>query len=158
VKLFLACLALVSGVGAIGVHASSESAAAEADLDRRVHLFSKDVRCLVCQNESLADSRAELALDLRREIREQMKAGKSDAQIVAFLTERYGDFVLYLPPLKLSTYPLWFGPFALLAGALAALCRSLIHRSAAPDEPLSPKERARIARLLNPRQNPDAAR
>jgi cytochrome c-type biogenesis protein CcmH len=157
VKVFLVCLAVASGVGLSGVRASSESAAAEAELDRRVHVFSKDVRCLVCQNEALADSRAELALDLRREIREQMKAGKSDAQIVAFLTERYGDFVLYRPPLKPSTYPLWFGPFALLAGALAALCRSLIHRSAPPDVPLSPKEQARIDTLLDLRQRQDPA-
>jgi cytochrome c-type biogenesis protein CcmH len=158
VKVFLACLAVVFGVGLSGVRASSESAAAEAELDRRVYVFSKVVRCLVCQNETLADSRAELALDLRREIREQMKAGKSDEQIAAFLTERYGDFVLYRPPLKPSTYPLWFGPFALLAGALATLCRSLIRRSTPPDVPLSPKERARVARLLNPRQDQDPAR
>jgi cytochrome c-type biogenesis protein CcmH len=158
VKRLLACLVFVSGIGSFGAHASSEAANAEAKLDRRVHLFSKDVRCLVCQNESLADSRAELALDLRREIRKQMKAGKSDEEVVAFLTERYGDFVLYRPPLKPSTYPLWFGPFALLAGALAALCRSLIHRSAVPDETLSPKERARIARLLNLRHDQDAVR
>jgi cytochrome c-type biogenesis protein CcmH len=154
----LACVALIVGIGCFGVHASSESGAAEAELDRRVRVFSKDVRCLVCQNESLAESGAELALDLRREIRDQMKAGKSDEQIVAFLTERYGDFVLYRPPLKPITYPLWFGPFALLAGALAALSRALIHRSTVPDAPLSPKEQARVARLLNRHQGQDSAR
>ena len=95
---------------------------ADAELEKRVHAFSQQVRCLVCQNETLADSRAELAVDLRREIREQMKAGRSDEEITAFLTERYGDFVLYRPPLKPSTYPLWFGPFVLLAGGL---CRTL---------------------------------
>jgi cytochrome c-type biogenesis protein CcmH len=157
VKVFLVCLAVVSGVGLSGVRASSEPAAAEAELDRRVHVFSKDVRCLVCQNEALADSRAELAVDLRREIREQMKAGKSDEQIAAFLTERYGDFVLYRPPLKPSTYPLWFGPFALLAGGLVALYRSLTRRSMSLDAPLSPKERARVDKLLNLHQGQDPA-
>lgn len=147
-KVVLACLAVVSGIGLSGVHTWAEPEAAEAELDRRVYLFSKEVRCLVCQNETLADSRAGLALDLRREIREQMKAGKSDEQIAAFLTERYGDFVLYRPPLKPSTYLLWFGPFVLLAGGLAALYRSLTHRRTLPDEPLSAKERRRIRKLL----------
>lgn len=156
-KVFLACLAVVSGLGFSSVRAASDSAAAEAELDRRVHVFSKGVRCLVCQNEALADSRAELALDLRREIREQMKAGKSDEQIAAFLTERYGDFVLYRPPLKPSTYPLWFGPFALLAGGLVALYRSLKRRATSPDVPLSPKERVRLDKLLNLRQEQDPA-
>src|SRR6185295_10336126 len=108
-----------------GVAAQSGPDDADAKLEERVRVFSQQVRCLVCQNETLADSRAELAVDLRREIREQMKAGRSDEQIIAFLTERYGDFVLYRPPLKPSTYPLWCGPFVLLAGGLFALYRSL---------------------------------
>jgi cytochrome c-type biogenesis protein CcmH len=157
VKVLLVCLAVVSSIGLSGMRAWSEQDATEAELDRRVYLFSKEVRCLVCQNETLADSRADLALDLRREIREQMKAGKSDEQIVAFLTERYGDFVLYRPPLKPSTYPLWFGPFVLLAVGLVALYRSLKYRRTSPDEPLSAKERRRIQRLLDLRQEEDLA-
>jgi cytochrome c-type biogenesis protein CcmH len=94
-------------------------------LEKRAQVFSQQVRCLVCQNETLADSQADLAEDLRREIREQMKAGRSDEQIKAFLTERYGDFVLYRPPLKPSTVALWFGPFVLAAGGFWALYRSL---------------------------------
>ena len=117
---------------------------------RSVHAFSQQVRCLVCQNETIADSRADLAADLRREIREQMHAGKSDAQITAFLTERYGDFVLYRPPLRPTTYLLWFGPFVLLAGGLFALYRSLKHWPAAPDpQPLTAGERRRVQRLLH---------
>ena len=157
-KVVLACLAIVSGIGLSGMRAWSEPEATEAELDRRVHVFAKEVRCLVCQNETLADSRADLALDLRREIREQMKAGKSDEQIAAFLTERYGDFVLYRPPLKPSTYFLWFGPFVLLAGGLFALYRSLKHWRTLPDvEPLSANERRRIRHLLDIRQEEDPA-
>ncbi len=83
-------------------------------LEQRLMLLSSELRCLVCQNETLADSRADLAVDLRNQIREQMRAGKSDAQIKAWLTERYGDFVLYRPPVKSTTWLLWFGPFVLL--------------------------------------------
>jgi cytochrome c-type biogenesis protein CcmH len=158
VRLVLACLAIVSHIGLVGIAAWSEPEAADAELDRRVYAFSKEVRCLVCQNETLADSRADLAVDLRREIREQMKAGRSDEQIVAFLTERYGDFVLYRPPLKPSTYLLWFGPFVLLAGGLVALYRSLKHWPTLPDvQPLSAKERRRIQQLLEIHQGEDTA-
>jgi cytochrome c-type biogenesis protein CcmH len=124
-KAMLASVALASQIifSGVGVHAAT--ADVDVDLEKRLHAFAQQVRCLVCQNETLAESRAELAVDLRREIREQMKAGRSDEQITAFLTERYGDFVLYRPPLKPSTYPLWFGPFVLLAGGLLALYRRL---------------------------------
>jgi cytochrome c-type biogenesis protein CcmH len=97
-------------------------------LEKRVMEFSREVRCLVCQNETLADSRAELAVDLRQQIREQMKAGRSDAEITTFLTDRYGDFVLYRPPLKPNSYVLWFGPFALLGAGLFAMHRALKRR------------------------------
>src|SRR6185295_8744258 len=97
------------------------------DLDERVMELAKQLRCLVCQNETLADSHAELAADLRQQIREQMKDGRTDMEITAFLTNRYGDFVLYRPPVNPRTYALWFGPFAMLAGGFYALfryCRS----------------------------------
>jgi cytochrome c-type biogenesis protein CcmH len=131
------------------VAAQSRPEDADAELEKRVYAFSQQMRCLVCQNETLADSRADLAADLRREIREQMKAGESDEQITAFLTERYGDFVLYRPPLKPTTYPLWFGPFVLLAGGLFALYRSLKHWPALPHvQPLTAGERRRVRQLL----------
>jgi cytochrome c-type biogenesis protein CcmH len=133
-----------------GVAGQSRPEDADVELEKRVYAFSQQVRCLVCQNETIADSRADLAADLRREIREQMHAGKSDAQITAFLTERYGDFVLYRPPLKPTTYPLWFGPFVLLAGGLFALYRSLRHWPTVPNpQPLTLGERKRIRQLLN---------
>jgi len=141
-----------------GVAAQSGPDDAAAALEERVRGFSQQVRCLVCQNETLADSRAELAVDLRREIREQMKAGRSDGQIIAFLTERYGDFVLYRPPLKPSTYPLWFGPLVLLHGALLALCRHLKQRAARLDvEPPSAAEQKRARQLLKTQQGGENA-
>ena len=79
-------------------------------IEQRMVKLAEDLRCLVCQNESLAGSHAELAEDLRREIRAQMKAGKNDKEVIDYLTERYGDFVLYRPPFKPVTYLLWLGP------------------------------------------------
>ena len=111
--------------------------------------LTEQLRCLVCQNETLADSRADLAEDLRKQIREQMKAGKSDKEIIAYLTDRYGDFVLYKPPVKATTYLLWFGPFAFLIGGTIVLYRfvkrrrELIH-----EEPLTADERKQAEEIL----------
>ena len=119
-------------------------------LEERVMNLSRELRCLVCQNETLADSRAELAEDLRNQIREQMKAGKSDKEIVAYLTARYGDFVLYRPPVKPTTYLLWFGPFLILIAGLIILFRYVKHRrEVIVEQPLSPAERSRAESLLN---------
>jgi cytochrome c-type biogenesis protein CcmH len=115
---------------------------------REVEL-AKQLRCLVCQNETIADSRAGLAVDLRNKLREQMAAGKSDEEIIAFMTERYGDFVLYRPPLKATTVLLWVGPFLLLAIGLAIGWRAVRARArAARPEPLSAADRERAERLL----------
>ena len=137
---------------ATAVALSGSGGEAETALDKRVAAFSRQMRCLVCQNETLADSQAELAVDLRREIHQQMKDGRSDDEIAQFLTERYGDFVRYRPPLTPKTYPLWFGPFILLASVLVALYRG-VTRLAAPVErrSLSPSERKRAQRLLTGR-------
>ena len=99
-------------------------------LEQRVMHLSSELRCLVCQNETLADSHADLAVDLRNQVREQMRAGKSDEQIKEWLTQRYGDFVLYRPPVKSSTWVLWFGPFVLLVVAGAVFVTYLRRRSA----------------------------
>ncbi|SRR6266516_2114646 len=118
-------------------------------LEQRVMNLSQELRCLVCQNETLADSRADLAEDLRTQIREQMKAGKSDKEIVAFLTTRYGDFILYRPPVKPTTYLLWFGPFVLMIAGLTLLFRNLKQRrELIIDKPLSQDERRRAEELL----------
>jgi len=111
--------------------------------------LAEQLRCLVCQNQSIAESNAELAVDLRRQISEQIAAGRSDGEIVDFMVQRYGDFVLYRPPFKAATLLLWLGPALLLLAGLWALARALRRRGRAPDErPLSEAERARAARLL----------
>ena len=109
--------------------------------------IAAELRCLVCQNESLASSNAELAVDLRREVRSLIEQGQSDADIRSFLVSRYGDFVLYKPEVKPVTWLLWFGPFALLLGALAVAWRWMRRTPAAP-EPLTDTERERVRQLL----------
>lgn len=119
-------------------------------LEARMLKLSKELRCLVCQNQTLADSQADLARDLRREVREKMREGMSDAEIKHYLTQRYGDFVLYRPPMKPTTWVLWFGPFLLLFGAAGGLVFFIKRRRRALDEtPLTPDEATRIQSLLN---------
>ncbi|MEZ5541588.1 MAG: cytochrome c-type biogenesis protein [Pseudomonadota bacterium] len=108
----------------------------------------EELRCLVCQNQSLADSDAELAHDLRAEVYGMMQDGKTDAQIVEFLVARYGDFVLYKPPLKPSTWLIWFGPFVLLMIAGVLLLRSLRRQQQVPQQELSTDERRRLEAAL----------
>lgn len=127
----------------------AKSISDDPELEKRVMALSEQLRCLVCQNETLAGSRADLAVDLRQQIREQMKAGKSDKQIVAFLTERYGDFILYNPPVNRRTYLLWFGPFILLGGGLFAFYSYIRkRRELISDQPLSPEDHKRAGELL----------
>jgi cytochrome c-type biogenesis protein CcmH len=127
----------------------AQPSAADPVVEERVMNLSKELRCLVCQNETLADSRADLAVDLRGQIREQMQAGKSDKEIVAYLTQRYGKFILYNPPIDPTTYLLWFGPFALLLAGLAVLFRYLKRRrELIVEQPLSAGDRLRAETLL----------
>ena len=133
---FLACAAA----------AYAQVPASPAELERREIAIAGELRCLVCQNQSIAESNADLARDLRQQIREQLKAGKSDAEIRDFMTARYGDFVLYRPPLKAGTVLLWFGPFALLG--LGALIAARIVRTRRSSVALSDAERMRAAELL----------
>jgi len=140
------CLVLVTAVQA------KEAAPLAKDpvLEARMLKLSKELRCLVCQNETLADSQADLARDLRREVREKMREGMSDAEIKHYLTHRYGDFVLYRPPMKPTTWVLWFGPFLLLFGAAGGLVYFIKRRRRALDDtPLTPDEATRIQSLLN---------
>src|SRR5689334_7264300 len=118
-------------------------------IEARLTNLSKELRCLQCQNQTLADSPAGLAADLRREIRVQMKAGKSDQEIVAFLTQRYGDFILYKPRVTFTTYLLWFGPFVLLLGGLYVLFTYIKQRrDQIPEKPLTADEHRRAEELL----------
>jgi cytochrome c-type biogenesis protein CcmH len=121
----------------------------DPQIEQRMRALTEQLRCLVCQNETLADSRADLAEDLRRQIREQMQAGKSDREIIAFLTDRYGDFVLYNPRVKPTTYLLWFGPFILLIAGTFVLYRYLNRRrQLIQDKPLTAAERKRADEIL----------
>jgi cytochrome c-type biogenesis protein CcmH len=122
-----------------------------ADEEQRIRQLEEKLRCLVCQNQSLADSGAELAGDLRKQVREQVAAGRSDDEIVEFLVQRYGDFVRYEPPFKAATALLWIGPFALLAAAAGLLLLALRRRRNAPEEPaLVPEEKRLVERVLGP--------
>ena len=104
-------------------------AAADPTVEKRMLNLAAELRCLVCQNQTIADSNAPLAEDLRRQVREMIARGDSDKQIIEFMTQRYGDFVLYRPPLKGTTAALWFGPFALLLGGLTIFIVVLRRRS-----------------------------
>lgn len=125
-------------------------------LEQRMIGLAEKLRCLVCQNESLASSHAELAEDLRREVREQMQKGMTDQEIIDYLVSRYGDFVLYDPPVKTSTLVLWYGPFALLligAGVLAYQLRK--RRSQITEPQLSDADALRAAELLEQSDQPN---
>ncbi|SCK58524.1 cytochrome c-type biogenesis protein CcmH [Variovorax sp. HW608] len=127
----------------------------DEQLDARVQALSHQLRCVVCQNQTLADSQADLAVDLRRQMREQMRAGASDAAVKDYLVQRYGDFVLYKPPLKPSTWLLWFGPSLLLALVVIAIARKRWRGGPSP-APLDDAERQRLDALLE--RSPESPR
>jgi cytochrome c-type biogenesis protein CcmH len=129
---------------------SGEAAPTEQDPveQQRAVRLSEQLRCLVCQNQSIADSGAELAVDLRRQIREQISEGKSDGEIIDFMVQRYGDFVLYRPPVKATTMLLWFGPAVLLLIGIVVLARHLRARRGTEEQALSEAERQRAQALL----------
>jgi cytochrome c-type biogenesis protein CcmH len=124
-------------------------AADDAALEKRVAALAHELRCLVCQNQTLADSNAPLAVDLRNQIREQLRKGASEREVTEFMVQRYGDFVLYRPPFKASTVLLWTGPFLLLGFGIFLLVRK-VRASRSQAAPLSAAERDRAAQLLGP--------
>ena len=132
---------------ALALIAGAALAQADPALEKRVAGLAHELRCLVCQNQTLAESNAPLAVDLRNQIREQLQAGASEQDVIDFMVARYGDFVLYRPPFKATTLALWLGPFLLLALGIAVLVRRLLRRRV-PGAQLSDAERARAARLL----------
>lgn len=150
---WLAVLALaLACLGAAPGHAATNPDEILADpvLEQRARDLSKQLRCLVCQNQSIDDSDAELARDLRRIVREQLVAGRSDQEIIDYLTARYGDFVLLKPPVKPATWGLWFGPALVLAlaGAGVAVYVRRRRRVEEAPPPLSAEERKRLDGLL----------
>jgi cytochrome c-type biogenesis protein CcmH len=120
----------------------------DPQVEARLIVIAEELRCLVCQNESLIASRADLAMDLKRQVREQIKAGKSDDEIRDYMVQRYGDFVLYRPPVKSATLLLWFGPFLLLAAGFVALWMFVRRRRTVQAAALSAEEESRADELL----------
>jgi cytochrome c-type biogenesis protein CcmH len=127
-------------------------AAANPELEKRVMALSQELRCLVCQNQTLADSHAELAIDLKNQVREKLEQGMSDKEVVDYMVQRYGDFVLYRPPVKGSTWLLWFGPFLLLVGGIIVLLVKLRKRGDTTEE-IPENELQRAAALLGTAAN-----
>lgn len=150
----LVCLAtflLFSGLGwAQEAYKEAVPVAEDPEVEKRMLILTEDLRCLVCQNESIADSRAEFSNDIRRIIREQIKANKTDAEIIDFLVDRYGDFVLYNPPMKATTVLLWFGPLIMFMIGLWFLVRYLKMRRVQIEEVrLTEADEKKIAAMLN---------
>jgi len=143
--------------GMLGLAAASALAVepgerlADPALEARARALSAELRCLVCQNQSIDDSSADLAHDLRVLIRQRITAGDTDAQVLQFMVRRYGDFILLRPPVESDTYLLWFGPFAVLALGAAGAAIYLRRSRRRPDQvpaPLSPEERRKLDKLL----------
>jgi cytochrome c-type biogenesis protein CcmH len=145
----IACLLALLAGPAVAATSPAEMLP-DAALEARARALGKELRCLVCQNQSIDDSDADLAHDLRQIVRERLVAGDSDAQVIDYVTQRYGDFVLLKPPVKPSTWLLWFGPALVLVGGgalLAVFLRGRGRDTAAVPE-LDAKEREHLRRLL----------
>lgn len=155
-KLFSATVLLAIALGASAAGGKAQPMAADPALEARVMVIAEELRCLVCQNETIAASHADLAVDLRSQIRQKLTQGQSQQEILDFMVQRYGDFVLYRPPLKASTLLLWGGPFVLLLVAGFVMAAN-IRRRRQVEEPLelSPEERRRARQLLGDRTGMD---
>ena len=141
------CLLLCAGTAQAGVTLEAFKFDSKAEEQHFKDLI-EELRCLVCQNQSLVDSDAELAHDLRAEVYDMIQAGKGDEEIITFLVDRYGDFVLYNPPVKPSTWLIWFGPFVLLLIAGFVLLRAVRNQKNIPVAEITPEERARLDAAL----------
>jgi cytochrome c-type biogenesis protein CcmH len=155
--------ALLIAVAAVGLVAAEpvpppDRPLPDAAQEARAQRLFDDIRCVVCQHEAIADSPAGIASDMRRLVRDQIAAGRTDAEVKADLVTRYGDFVLFQPPVRIGTWLLWFGPFAALL-AVGALLLGVSRRRGTESAPLSPQEEARLADILSNgdlRRDPDA--
>jgi len=148
-RLWILLVAAWLPLAALPAMATTEPTELDPVAARRLVDLAAQLRCLVCQNQSIAESDAELAVDLRKQINEQIKAGRTDREIVDFMVTRYGDFVLYKPPFKASTVLLWVGPVALLLVAVFIFLRTLaVRRARIEERPLTDAERAEAQRLL----------
>jgi cytochrome c-type biogenesis protein CcmH len=144
-------LALFLAVESVRAAPAPDEILADPALEARARAIGKELRCLVCQNQSIDDSDAPLAKDLRRIVRERLVAGDTDAEIERYLVERYGDFVLLRPPMKPATWLLWLGPFLVLAAGAGLVLTVLRRRANEPAEPteLDPDERRALETLLS---------
>lgn len=133
---------------AFAVAGEAQRVSEDPVIEARVQSLAEVLRCLVCQNQNLADSHADLAIDLKNQVRDMLRQGKSDKQVIDYMVERYGDFVLYRPPLKTTTWLLWGGPFLLLGGGMGGLFYFLRRRKALSEAPLDDQQRTAAARLL----------
>lgn len=151
--ILMTCLLAPNGQAAT----NPDEVLADPVLEQRARALSRQLRCLVCQNQSIDDSDAELAHDLRQIVRERLVAGDSDGQIISFLTARYGDFVLLKPPVKPATWGLWFGPAVVLVVAAGGIAVYLRRRRQDPPSPtpLSADERAQLDALVRGSEAPD---
>jgi cytochrome c-type biogenesis protein CcmH len=149
--LYATLLAVCLVIPQVQAATSPDEILADPVLEERARALSRQLRCLVCQNQSIDDSDADLARDLRQLVRERLVAGDSDEEIIAFLTARYGDFVLLKPPVKPATWGLWFGPLAVLLVAAGGIVIYLRRRGprAAASAPLSADEQARLDALIS---------
>jgi len=147
VRKFFAAIVLAAGVG-LAQAGDAQTVAQDPVLEAKVQALAEVLRCLVCQNQNLADSHAELAIDLKNQVREMLRQGKSEKEVVDYLVQRYGDFVLYRPPLKSSTWLLWGGPFLLVGVGLAILFVNLRRRRKQVVTPMSDTERSAAEHML----------
>ncbi len=156
-KKMLACMAALLMLASPAWSGEARPNAENPEIEARMNNLAEDLRCLVCQNESLAGSHAELAEDLRREIRDQMKQGKNDKEVIDYLTTRYGDFVLYRPPFKPVTFLLWGGPVLFLGIGIIVWYVSLKRRRAMQDtQVVSEADMQRAHQLLDEGDSPSA--
>ncbi len=135
--IFFFLLSLSFHVGSVA--ADTPPHAVDAVLEAKVMRIASELRCLVCQNQTIADSHAGLAVDLRNQVRDMLQRGQSEQEITDYMTARYGDFVLYRPPLKTTTYLLWLGPLVMVLGGLAILVWVLWRRSRLPPSAFDPE-------------------
>lgn len=150
-KSIILLLSLFVAISSANVWAKeAQSMAADPEMEKQVNDIAKELRCLVCQNQTIADSHADLAVDLKNQVRQMVASGKTQKEIVDYMVQRYGDFVRYRPPVKPTTYLLWVGPFILLIAGVILLVSNLRKRKRViADAPLSADENERLKSLLS---------
>ncbi len=149
-RILITALILIGSIAGLALAVEPGEMLQDPVLEQRAREISRNLRCLVCQNQSIDDSNADLARDLRLIVRQRLVAGDSDEAVLQYVVDRYGDYVLLRPPVKATTYALWYGPLALLLIGGGGLAIALRRRRGAPDAPaLTAKEQARIKELLD---------